>query len=42
MKIQAKVRLKFDFGFEFLIAIVGGNAIKRYFQLALARFKVFA
>ena len=41
VKIQAKVRLKFDFGLEFLIAIVGGNAIKRYLQLALAPLQSF-
>ena len=38
MNLQVRARLKFDFGIEFLIAIVG-DAIKRYLQLARALFK---
>ena len=40
MTLQVQARLKFDFGLEFLIAIVG-DAVKRYLQLARALFKFF-
>ena len=38
MNLRVQARLRFDFGIEFLIAIVG-DAIKRYLRLAHALFK---
>ena len=40
MNLQVQARLKFDFGIEFLIAIVS-DAIKRCLRSACALFKFF-